>query len=322
MVRFTWQGVGSVLMLWGGLLFADESPAAAAPAAAPAAAAARPVPLNPQGTVLLDRAGRRLILKTEVVLRSGLLEMLVCKAHTKEHESILAVDSDAFVIHGGLLALGARVGTPVRYEPEFRAPTGQAIRVVLRWRDAEGREQTAPAQSWVRHAIHRYFSAPMEKLPEGFTLPKDSELRYDDFNKQLLWFGPMTAAQRDGLLKLSADAGYRKAINEFFTQSQSRPLEAGWVFAGSGFYDLGDGTKRYQAEDGNVICVANFGDAMLDLSIPSSASNDGLMFEPYTERIPPVGTAVEVDLVPVVGAAEGQSSPPSGDGPPGSRSQP
>lgn len=295
-----------VLILLTAAAVGDDAAKPAPAEVPPVEASAAPVPLNPTGTVLLDRARQRLILKTEVVLRAGLLEMLICKARTKEHESILAVKSDAFVIHGGLLALGAKVGTPVRYEPKFQAPTGHRIDIVLHWRDAAGRAQTAPAQSWIRHAVHRYYSFPMPQLPAGFELPKESELRFDPANGELLWFGPMTAAQRDQLLALSPDAQYRQAIQQFFDRSQSRQLEAQWVFAGSGFYEQGDGTKYYQAEDGNVVCVANFGDALLDLSIASSASNDGLQFEPWTDRIPPLGTPVDVELIvaPVAPAPE------------------
>ncbi|HAA61531.1 MAG TPA: hypothetical protein DCE39_11430, partial [Planctomycetaceae bacterium] len=74
---------------------------------------AKPVPLNPQGTVLLDRAGKRLLLKASVCARDRVLEMLCCLKRTKEHESILTIDASAAVVHAGLLALGARQGTPV-----------------------------------------------------------------------------------------------------------------------------------------------------------------------------------------------------------------
>ena len=68
------------------------------------------IPLNKQHTVLLDRAGNKLLLRAKVVLRDGILEMLCCPKQTKEHESILAVDAKAFIIHAGLLALGAKPG--------------------------------------------------------------------------------------------------------------------------------------------------------------------------------------------------------------------
>jgi hypothetical protein len=56
----------------------------------------------------------------------------------------------------------------------------------------------------------------------------------------------------------------------------------------------------YAANDGDVICVANFESAMMDLPIASSADNDALDFEAFTERIPPEGTSVVVILEPVL----------------------
>lgn len=273
---------------------------ATAPAAKPAAQADEPQPLNPEGTVLLDLKHKRLLLKTRVALREGLLEMFLCKAHTKEHESVLSVDSEAYVIHAGLLALGAKPGTPVRYNPEFQPPTGQKIDVFVSWQDPEGRTQRAKAQTWIRHVTRRYYDHALAALPVGMELPKGSELRYDPKRKELIWFGPMTETQRDELLGLSADADYRRAIRSFFDQSQSRQLDAEWIFAGSGFFTQKDGRKWYQAEGGNVICVANFSDAMLDLSIASSPENAELLFEPFTERIPESGTEVTVELAPVL----------------------
>ncbi len=276
--------------LFSGLVRGDEKP--------PKPAAAKLVPLNKQKTVLLDRKGRRLLLKTKLVLNRGPLEMLLCKAQTKEHESILAIDSDAYVIHAGLLALGAQPGKPVKYEPEFQPPSGQKMELFVSWQDKKGQRHRVNAKRWIRRAIHRYHGAPLDKLPDGFEIPKESELRYDKFNKELLWFGPMTKEQRDELLKLSDQQDYRRAIQSFFDATRSRPLTADWVFAGSGFYEPENGERYYQAEAGNIICVANFGDAMIDLAIKSSAMNSGLLFEPWTERLPELGTAVDLEIIP------------------------
>jgi hypothetical protein len=75
-----------------------------------------------------------------------------------------------------------------------------------------------------------------------------------------------------------------------------------WVFSGSAFYkDPLDETKMiYGANDGDVICVANFETAMLDLPINSSKSNDDLAFEANTEKIPPLETKVTIILEPVL----------------------
>lgn len=74
-----------------------------------------------------------------------------------------------------------------------------------------------------------------------------------------------------------------------------------WVFAGSGHWvDPRTKRKHYLAESGSLICVSNFPDAMMDLPIESSQSNEELLFTPFTERIPPQGTRVLVYLKPVV----------------------
>lgn len=257
-------------------------------------------PLNPAKTVLLDRKGKRLLLKSKVVLREGSLEMLCCPAQTKEHESILSVDSKAYVIHAGLVALGAKPGKPAEFVPKFKPPTGQKIDIFLQWTDEKGKSQRVKAQEWIRHAVRRYYGEKLAAMPPNVKIPKDSELYYDDKHKELAWFGHMTEKQRDELTALSQDAAYRKAIKSFYERSQPRPMEADFVFVGSGFYVDDDGNKAYQAEGGDLICVANFSTAMIDVSIESSASGEqNLSFEPVTERIPPVDSEVMIELVPV-----------------------
>jgi hypothetical protein len=73
-----------------------------------------------------------------------------------------------------------------------------------------------------------------------------------------------------------------------------------WVFAGSSFLvnNHDPGEVYYLANDGDIICVANFETALLDVPIHSSASGVG-DYEAHTERIPPLGTAVQVILEPV-----------------------
>jgi hypothetical protein len=261
------------------------------------------IALDPNGIVQLDRVGKRLLVKTRVVLREGVLEMLCCPAQTKEHESILAVEGKAYVIHAGLVALGAKPGTPVQLQPTFRAATGQPIDIFLQWADADGKRHRVKAQEWIRSATHRYFIVKMDQLPSGLTLPERDEslpIRFFPKFKELTWFGPMSAAQRDKLLALSGDADYRKAIASFYDQSQSKQLDASWVFVGSGYYiDEKTGHKTYLAEGGDLICVSNFPDSMLDLAIKSTDKQDeGLLFEAWTERIPARGTEVTMELVP------------------------
>lgn len=289
---------------------AADDPPAPAPGPTPTAESASPpgekplptanglVPLNPQKTVLLDAARKRVFLKANVVLREGVLEMFACLAGTKEHESVVSVDTQAYIIHTALLAIGAEPGQPVQFDPEYRPPQGQPIDIFVNWTDENGRPYRVPAQYWMRHATRRYYIEPLAALPDGLTLPEDSELRYDEKRQELIWFGPMEDQQRYELLALSDDEQFRKLIQKFYDESQTRQMEAEFVFAGSGFYEEEDGTRFYLAESGNLICVANFSDAIIDVAMKSDASNDSLLFEPYTERIPPLGTEVMVELVP------------------------
>ncbi|MEX0978835.1 MAG: YdjY domain-containing protein, partial [Pirellulales bacterium] len=56
--------------------------------------------------------------------------------------------------------------------------------------------------------------------------------------------------------------------------------------------------KSYLAESGDFICVSNFPSAMLDLPVKSSQANESLLYEAFTDRIPPVGTRVRLVLTP------------------------
>ena len=52
-------------------------------------------PLNPESTVLLDVAGNRVILRTDVACRDCLLEMLLVPEGNREHETIVRIRSKA-----------------------------------------------------------------------------------------------------------------------------------------------------------------------------------------------------------------------------------
>lgn len=259
----------------------------------------QPQPLNPQRTVLLDTAGKRVLLKSKVVLREGVLELLCCKHKSKEHESILSLDADAYVVHTALLALKAKTGRPAVYKEDgFEPPTGQSLKIELSWVDAQGKKQQAPAKSWIRNVTRRFFVEKLEK-PADLKIPEELDLRYDNKHKELAWFGPMSDKQKAELLALSQDKAYRAAIESMYKAGQSRGMEANWVFVGSGFYENLEGQKRYKAEDGDLISIANFEGAMIDVNTRSSNDNGALVYEAWTERVPPDGTEVTIEITPI-----------------------
>lgn len=111
--------------------------------------------LMPNMPVWIDTKRKMVIMDGEICLRKGSLEMFACLRGTKEHESVVAVATDAYVVHAGLLAIGAEQGKPVEFDPEYQAPTGQKIEVLVQWKDENGKLHTRKAQDWVRDARNK-----------------------------------------------------------------------------------------------------------------------------------------------------------------------
>ncbi len=122
---------------------------------------ARPIPVPPeaqglkrltkQNGVWVDPKRRRVVIAGRVVLRRGALEMFACPRQTKEHESVVGVNTKAYVVHAALLALGVEPGRPVQFDPEYRPAQGPEIRVLVCWTDPQGRRRCVPAQKWIRN---------------------------------------------------------------------------------------------------------------------------------------------------------------------------
>ncbi len=252
--------------------------------------------LNPKQSVRVDLQEKRVFLVTRVSCRNCVLEMLCVPRGQREHETILNVDARAVAVHTALLAVGLRPGRPAVFFPEYRPPEGPPLQLTVHWVDAQNVLRSADARSWIRHSIHRYFSWPLERPPSDITFPH-GELRYDPVNKQLIWYGPMTRDQRDALMGLSNDEPYRKGIAHFFHVSQSRPMTATFVFAGSQWDTIeGTGRRVYAAEDGHLITVANFSAATIDVAEESTAADGGQLYEAWEDRIPPEGTPVLLEI--------------------------
>jgi hypothetical protein len=70
-----------------------------------------------------------------------------------------------------------------------------------------------------------------------------------------------------------------------------------WVFAGSILYkDPDTGEESYLGDSGDMICVANFPTATLDIAVKSIAENSALTYVAYTDHIPALFTVVRLVL--------------------------
>lgn len=189
--------------------------------------------LSKEDQVWIDLQRKLVVVEGKVCLRKGQLEMFACPKQTKEHESIVAVNSKAYVIHTALLAVGAKAGSPVKFVPKYEVAQGPKVTILVTWLDAKGKRKKMRAQEWIKNV------------------------------------------------------------------KTKQTMSEHWVFAGSGFWtDETTGEQWYYAEGGELICVSNFPSALLDIPIKSSDGADQLLFEAYTENIPPQGTRVHLVLKP------------------------
>jgi hypothetical protein len=109
-------------------------------------------PLNKTKTLFFEKTAddkRRVHVLAEVCLREGVLEVLLCKKFSKEHESILHADVDGQALHSALLLTKATPGSPVVFHPEYKPATGTRIKISLTYRE-KGKVKTVPAGEWIK----------------------------------------------------------------------------------------------------------------------------------------------------------------------------
>jgi hypothetical protein len=116
----------------------------------------QPQKLAPFHDMKIDVKNRRIILQSEVCLTDGILELLVCKANSKEYESILSTRASASDLHAALLALGLTPGLPARaaVAPDRQTtvslpPQGAELSIRLRWKDAKTAVHEVGASDWL-----------------------------------------------------------------------------------------------------------------------------------------------------------------------------
>jgi len=210
----------------------------------------------------VDGDQRRVLVKAEVCLRQGILEELLCKAGTKEHESILSAAVDAKDIHLALLAAGAEAGSPVKFDPQYTLSHGVVAKVVV-----EGKKPVLFGYSvYPAHGTVIKVSLQFEDKGKTVKVPAQQWLKNRKTKKDL---------HLDWVF--AGSVHYKDEFNP-----KAPPV--------------------YAANQGDVICVRNMDAAMLDLPMATSADYYDTDFEAFTERIPPLGTEVVVILEPVLPA--------------------
>ncbi len=112
--------------------------------------------LDPEQPVWLDAKNKHIVLQGEACRAGYPLEFFATYSN-RSYEAVVALNVTPHIIHAGLRAVGAVPGHPAQFRqqpgsdvPEVIPPTGTEIAIELRWKDANGKIQSAPAQQWVR----------------------------------------------------------------------------------------------------------------------------------------------------------------------------
>ncbi len=202
--------------------------------------------LHRENRIWINRDEQVVLLDGYVAQRQVPLELFACPIGSKEHESIVAVFSRPQMVHAGLLAVNARPGSTVTFEP-FKPAHGTTIRIYVLWLDESQKTKGTLAQNWIRQA------------------------------------------------------------------GTKKPMAWDFVFAGSKIYKDDEGKEHYLGDSGELISVSNFTTSTIDVSVKSDQSNANLMFEAFTENIPPKNTPVRLVLTLTDEAPYSETDLPKGD---------
>jgi hypothetical protein len=105
--------------------------------------------LHPRQAVWVDKKNKHVVIQGEVCQPDVLLEFFATYS-TKSYEAVVAVSVTPHIVHAGLVAVGAEPGHPARFQPEYVPSTGTPVAIEVRWKDAQGKLQSCPAQNWIR----------------------------------------------------------------------------------------------------------------------------------------------------------------------------
>ena len=102
--------------------------------------------------ITVDLKAREVRLAGEVVLRKGPLELFVCSEGTREHESVVAVRARPSHLTFALALLDLKPGKPgfVTAGGSFSPPAGDVLRILCRYKGADGAACEVPAHTMLR----------------------------------------------------------------------------------------------------------------------------------------------------------------------------
>lgn len=100
--------------------------------------------------IWIDLENKQVIVDGRIAQIQAALEMFACPVDSgKEHESVVGLYAQSELIHAALLAVGAKPGHPVIFQPEFKPPTGTKVPITAEW-EIDGERKSIDAKKWIR----------------------------------------------------------------------------------------------------------------------------------------------------------------------------
>lgn len=142
-------------------------------------------PVRRVSPIALDLKKRTVSFSAEVCQREVMLEFMICRTGTKEHESILRSDVIPSHIHAGLLAMGLTRGKPARWSTgrdgvsRFGPPQGPELDITVEWTDKDGKKQNANAGDWLKGVGKKKLPGPKTWIFVGSDMQSDNTYAAD-----------------------------------------------------------------------------------------------------------------------------------------------
>lgn len=127
-----------------------------------------------------------------------------------------------------------------------------------------------------------------------FQLKQKESTDGDDFEMEFI---PPTGEEIEILIRWQTEDGktVEHRAQDLIVDAEGKMCQVPWVFAGSLFYKDSENIERYAADsEGEFISVSNFPNTILDITQPSSSSNEQLMYVANEKILPERGTPVTI----------------------------
>ncbi len=186
------------------------------------------MPARRVSPIALDLKKRTVSFSAEVCQREVMLEFMICRTGTKEHESILRSDVLPSHIHAGLLAMGLTRGKPARWSTgrdgvsRFGPPQGPELDITLEWTDKDGKKHKDIAGAWLKGVGKKKLPVPKTWIFVGSDMLSDNTYAAD-INGEIVSVSNFSSSLIDVPFESSSDGGEGNVQAEYSADPKTVP---------------------------------------------------------------------------------------------------